>query len=94
MRALNANIKQIAASPARPVQASSSATTSAALSPHPRTLFELWDEYTKGIGRRKPAREFNAQERGKVKYKYYRRKKAWDLIVSLPRSGSKMLNDI
>ena len=87
IQSLNANIKRIGASPARPIRATTTPPTTAALSPHPRTLYELWDEYTSGLGGRKPAREFNAQERGKVKYKYYRRKKAWDLIAKLTRSG-------
>ena len=87
MQSLNANIKRIGVSPARPIRATTAPLTTAALSPHPRTLYELWDEYTTGLGGRKPARECNAQERGKVKYKYYRRKKAWDLISSLTRSG-------
>ena len=87
LQTINANVKRIGASPGRPIRSTSSAPVSAALSPHPRTLYELWDEYTQGIGGRKPAREFNAQERGKVKYKYYRRKKVWDLIASVTRSG-------
>jgi len=40
-----------------------------------------------GIGGRKPAREFSSEKRGKVKYKYYRRKKVWDLVSSLTRNG-------
>ena len=39
-----------------------------------RTLYDLWNEYVIGIGGRKPAREFTATDRGKLKYKYYRRK--------------------
>ena len=87
LQTINANIKRIGASPARPIRATTCPMVSAALSPHPRTIYELWDEYTIGIGGRKPAREFTAQERGKVKYKYYRRKKLWDLISSLTRNG-------
>ena len=32
-------------------------------------------------------RELSAQERGKVKYKYYGRKKFWDLVSALTRNG-------
>ena len=71
LQTLNANIKRIGLSPARPIRNTTSNPISAGLSAHPRTLYELWDEYTNGIGGRKPAREFTSQERGKVKYKYY-----------------------
>ena len=87
LQTINANIKRIGAAPARPIRATTCPIVCATLSPHPRTIYELWDKYTIGIGGRKPAREFNAQERGKVKYKYYRRKKIWDLILSLTRNG-------
>jgi hypothetical protein len=50
----------------------------ATLAPTPRTLAELWEEYQFGIGGRKPAKDFEAHERGNetngVKQKYYRRK--------------------
>ena len=87
LQTLNANIKRIGLSPGRPIRSTTSRPVSAALSPHPRTLYELWDEYNNGIGGRKPAREFNSQERGKVKYKYCRRKKVWDLVSSMIRNG-------
>ncbi len=55
------------------------------LSPNPKSLFDLWDEYLNGIGERKPARLFSKSERGRVKYKYswrkvcvgYRKKAGW-----------------
>ena len=88
LQALNANIKRIGLSPARPIRLTEGISTqSASLSPHPRTLYELWDEYVIGIGGRKPAREFTSRDRGKLKYKYYRRKKLWDLVSALTRSG-------
>ena len=88
LQALNANIKRIGLSPARPIRRTEGISTqSASLSPHPRTLYELWDEYVIGIGGRKPAREFTSRDRGKLKYKYYRRKKLWDLVSALTRSG-------
>ena len=60
----------------------------ASLSPTPRTLYTLWEEYMVGIGGRKPAREFTMHERGGAnKFKYCRRKVVWDLIESMMRSG-------
>jgi hypothetical protein len=58
----------------------------ATLSPHPRDLFTLWQEYEFGIGGRKPARQFTVGERAKVKFKYCRRKIVWDVIDRLVRS--------
>ena len=87
LQALNANIKRIGLSPARPIRQTIGNTQSATLSAHPRTLYELWDEYVVGIGGRKPAREFTAKDRGRLKYKYYRRKKLWDLVCELTRGG-------
>ena len=58
------------------------------LSPHPRDLFTLWQEYEFGIGGRKPARQFTVGERAKVKFKYCRRKILWDVIDGLVRSGN------
>jgi len=57
------------------------------LSPTPRTLYILWDEYQNGIGGRKAARLFTAQERGRVKYKYSKRKVVWDMISARIRAG-------
>jgi len=57
------------------------------LSSCPRTLQELWIEYELGLGGRKAARLFTAQERGRVKHKYTRRKHVWDLIKLLIRTG-------
>ena len=87
LQTINSNIKRIGLSPARPIRSTTRPPASAALSPHPRTLYELWDEYTNGIGGCKTVRKFNSQERGKVKYKFYRRKKVWDLVSYLTRNG-------
>ena len=57
------------------------------LSPTPRTLYDLWVEYQTGIGGRKPARDFTAQERGRDKYRFYRRKHVWDIVVNLVNAG-------
>ena len=59
----------------------------ATLSRNPRDLYLLWSEYEFGIGNRKPAREFTAVERGRVKYNYHRRKVVWDKIAELVRAG-------
>lgn len=53
----------------------------------PKTLYVLWQEYELGIGGRKPARLFNASERGKVKYNYSLRKVFWNLCDRLIRRG-------
>jgi hypothetical protein len=43
--------------------------------------------YQEGLGGRKAARLFTAQERGKVKHKFTRRKIVWDLMKALLRRG-------
>jgi len=70
-------------SPQRPPRA----PLRAELSPNPKNLYTLWDEYINGIGGRKPASEFTREERGKVKHKYCRRKIVWDRIVLLINAG-------
>ena len=57
------------------------------LMPNPKSLFDLWDEYLNGVGGRKPARLFSQTERGRVKYKYTRRKVVWDIIKKLVDLG-------
>jgi hypothetical protein len=53
------------------------------LSPNPKNLFELWQEYEIGIGGRKPAKLFTQKERGgSMKHKYCRRKVIWGIIES------------
>ena len=59
----------------------------AELSPQPRTLHALWHEWQSGIGGRKAARLFTAQERGKQKSKFCRRKVVWDRVALLIRAG-------
>jgi hypothetical protein len=59
----------------------------ATLSPTPRSLYMLWQEYTTGIGGRKPARQFTSAERGLVKHKYSHRKYFWDVIDKLILRG-------
>lgn len=55
----------------------------ATLSKHPRTLRELWSEYTIGLGGRKPAKNFTSKERTALKSIYCRRNIIWSLISDL-----------
>ena len=59
----------------------------ATLSNCPRSLFELWQEYDFGLQGQKAAKRFTSRERGRVKYKYHRRKVVWDMILRLPGRG-------
>ena len=90
---VNRNINRIAIQPPRRVVAGAVAAAAAAappavptdlgyieLSPNPRTLADLWTEYTHGLGGRKAACDFTPSERGRFKYKYSRRKNVWDVI--------------
>lgn len=95
---MSRNLARLMAQPARPIgrrtdeatgqqQAAQAGGLPATLSPLPRTIYVLWQEYEFGIGGRKPAKEFTAQERGRVKYSYHRRKVVWDCVASLVRAG-------
>ena len=57
--------------------------TPAILCKTPKTVYDLWVEYTAGLGGNKPACQFTAKERGKVKFKYCRRKIVWDVISNM-----------
>jgi hypothetical protein len=60
----------------------------ASLSPNPKNLYEVWQEYQVGIGGRKAAKLFTAKERGgKVKLKYHRRKVVSSMVSGLVRVG-------
>jgi hypothetical protein len=63
----------------------------AKLVPRPRTLIELWTEYTQTINGNKPAREFTACKRNNrqdgIKQKYFRRKVVWLMIDRKVREG-------
>ena len=72
-------------------------TNPATLMPNPKSLFDLWTEYLFGVGGRKPARLFSETERGRVKYKYTRRKVIWDVVrdlVSLGHSSQRAIDMI
>ena len=49
----------------------------------PRMLHQLWDEYIKGIGNNKPAKDFTRLERGRHKLVYCCRKIVWDVVANL-----------
>ena len=59
------------------------------LSSSPKSLHDLWLEYTVGLEGRKLARDFNAVERGekRVKYRYCRRKVFWDCVSKHVNAG-------
>ena len=59
----------------------------ATLGARPKTLHDLWKEYTVGSSGKKPARDFNQGERGKVKTKYCKRLKFWEKCDELVRGG-------
>jgi hypothetical protein len=89
---LQSNIRRIAVQPvvrraAAVENGGAVAAVPATLSPTPRTLHLLWDEYERGIGGRKAARLFSREERGRAKHKYHRRKVVWDCVAGLVRAG-------
>ena len=57
------------------------------LSRCPRSLYELWNEYMFGFYGNKPAKDFTAQERGKVKFAYYRWNVFWVQVAKMVREG-------
>ena len=101
MVTMNANIRRMAAQPFRRVVASSSTpqesnrsststsnrTTTVKLSRSPPDLFVLWDEYEKGVGNSKPARDYTPAERGANKHNYSHRKVFWDAVERLIERG-------
>jgi hypothetical protein len=63
------------------------APPTASLSPAPKDLYQLWNEFLNGIGGRKPAKNFTSHERGRVKHVYGLRNSGWQVILDLVRSG-------
>ena len=59
----------------------------AVLSSKPANLYTLWAEWHQGVGGLKPARLFTAEERGRSRFKFSRRKVVWDAIQALILSG-------
>ena len=64
-------------------------TSHAVLMDRPTSLQQLWDEYIRGIGLNKPAKDFTPAERGhkKVKFKYSRRLNFWTMMSLLVSRG-------
>ena len=87
---MDRNIKRIAVSPGVRMQnaggggsAREAPPAPANLCKCPKNLYVLWDEYESGSGGNKPARLFTPAERGRVKFKYSRRKIVWDVIENM-----------
>ena len=57
------------------------------LSNTPRTLYDLWEEYTKGLGGAKAAKDFTEKERGAMKHRFLQRNVFWDCVIRLVNSG-------
>ena len=66
----------------------------ATLSPHPRTLSDMWLEYEVGLGGRKAAKDFTSAERGRCKSKYCRRNVFWTKVNEMIRRGYTSLTAI
>jgi Transcriptional activator of glycolytic enzymes len=101
-RITNENLKRIAMAPARVVGRATvmTATTAAVqmvnnhlgdpkamLSPNPRSLHHIWEEWTTGLNGNKPASQFTREKRGKNKCKFCWRKILWDTIGDLVQAG-------
>jgi Transcriptional activator of glycolytic enzymes len=101
-RITNENFKRIAMASARVIGRVTGTTAAAAavqmvnnhlgdskavLSPNPRSLYLIWEEWTTGLNGKKPASQFTREERGKDKHKFHRRKILWDAIGKLTRAG-------
>lgn len=59
----------------------------ARLSSHPRTLYDLWNEFAFGLNGNKAARLFSPVERGRVKCTYCRRMVIWRIQDAMIRAG-------
>jgi len=59
----------------------------ASLSPTPRTVYILWQEFQVDMEGRKAAKLFTPQEQGQCKSKYLCCKVIWDIILELVCSG-------
>jgi len=59
----------------------------ATLSPRPKLLSVLWDEWVNGIGGRLPAKDFSPRQRGKCKVSFSHRKIFWDCMQRLIDNG-------
>jgi hypothetical protein len=98
MGSINANVRRIRIAPTLTIRPNTNnnnnynetevlMTQEATLSPTPKNLYLLWQEYVQGIGGRKPAKDFSPSERGACKFNYARRKIVWDAVNLLIRAG-------
>jgi hypothetical protein len=53
----------------------------------PRSLYDLWKEYEFGFQGCKPAKDWTASERGKDRFKYYKRNIFWVQVSDMIRAG-------
>ena len=81
LSSIQRGVQRLNDSPGRRIRASSTSVVldspdrlETSLSRHPKTLYDLWDEYTVGLERCKPAKLYSSTQRGRCKYKYTRRK--------------------
>jgi Fe-S cluster biosynthesis and repair protein YggX len=68
--------------------------STAKLSYFPRNLLLLWQEYLYELECNKAAKNFTSVERGRVKFKFCRRKCFWEVMVKLCNAGSTDLSSI
>jgi hypothetical protein len=68
--------------------------STAKLSSCPRNLLLLWQEYLYGLEGNKAAKDFTSVERGRVKFKFCRRKCFWEVMVKLCNAGFTDLSSI
>ena len=72
----------------RETLAEESREKAASLSKCPKNLHVLWQEFELGLGGRKPAKNFTAQERGgRNKHTYFRRNVFWKRVAEMVRGG-------
>lgn len=87
VRRLGGNPNANTAQAVPPDVANEGLDATAKLSPHPRTLLLLWHEYLYGLEGNKPAKDFTPAERGRVKFKFSRRKCFWAVMARLINAG-------
>ena len=59
-----------------------------------KSLLELWNEYLHGLRGNKPAKDFTAAERGRLKTNYSRRNAFWEVMCALVNRGHTELEAI
>jgi Transcriptional activator of glycolytic enzymes len=85
--AANLAIAIPAGQPGAPVQPTRPAPV-VTLSPSPKSLHDLWTEWTHGIGGRKPASQFTTRDKMAAgRFTYSRRNQVWRIIQRLVNAG-------